>query len=161
MLSNLLSGAVGALVGGVAAFVAAVITISRTRDNQAALSRRQHAIQVSGQVAYALVTFYEELRRMTAQGVADEERVGVERLRDAEGNLRRSIIIDAPLLDARLERKMKPIRDEVRRVLPPNSRDAEVGELRKLLVEVRSAGDDLRELRRKHFAAAPEGTRLT
>jgi hypothetical protein len=161
MWANLLSGSIGAVIGIIGAVVAAVWTVERARRAEQEAARREHALRVSGELAAALVEFYDDLKQLISSGAEPESVLAVDGVANAAATLRRAITVDGPLLDADRERRLGRLRRDIADVMLDRDATAARSELEALLKEVREVGDDLRDLRRRQFQSAPAGMRLT
>jgi hypothetical protein len=159
--TNLLSGAIGAVVGVLGAAGAAIFTINRIRQHETALSRYENTLTVSGDLAYRLVEFYDSLRNATPPQLEDDAVVDACRLAEPAQALRRAITVDGPLLPTDLEAALKGVRKTIRDILPRHAEVATAGDLRALIDKIRPAGDELRKLRGREYDTAPSGMRLT
>lgn len=155
MWANLLSGTIGSVIGVIGAFVAAYLTLDRTRRHQAELAYREHEVATSGLLAYRLVALYDALKALLADHDDDESATSIQSLRSLATSLRESIVIDAPLLPDRLQKELKQTRQEMSRVILDHPSDAAtIFDLRGLLQTIRKSGDSLRQLRRDYAEAA-------
>lgn len=157
MWTNLLNGAIGAVIGVVGAFIAAVVTVRLTRREDAQRARAEFALRVSGELAASLVELYDALRRLTPRSTADDTSIELDRVHDPAEALRRAITVDAPLLPGDREEKLKDVRHTIAQKVPRHASHSTAGELRDLLRELKPAGDRLRDLRRDWYQAAPDG----
>jgi hypothetical protein len=158
MWSNLLSGTIGSIIGVGGAVVVAYLTVEKTRrheaglaeqsrQDQAAYAEKPRQIETSGMLAYHLVALYDELRAIEVREVEpaqdDLDRVGP--LADA---LRRSIVVDAPLLPNDVEVHLKATRKEISALVTIRDIPLTREEITRIRGTVRAAGDVLREFRR-------------
>lgn len=155
--SNLLSGAVGALIG-VAGVMAATVMTAR---DVAAQARQANVLRVSGRLGELLIIFYEDMRLLLDdEQHGGEETLDTGRLGPPAATLRRAITIDAPLLDGNLHDEMKLARSEIKRIIGRQPRRAARGDLVDLLQVVRAAGDLLRAARSDAYDHYARGAKL-
>lgn len=131
MWSNLLSGALGAVIGLVGAVVAAMFTVGKeaTQARQAAAADHSNAIKraedqrahdAAGQMAVNLVAVYDALKDLESRG-AEPVSEDFEPLREGVDELRRSIVLQGPLVPPPLERRLKDTRRAIAEAIPPRS----------------------------------------
>lgn len=160
MWTNLLSGTIGAVIGVLGTFVAAVVAFQLTRREDARRTRHEYTIRVSGELASALVEFYDAVRHETLEADNDESLVALSDLHAPADALRRAITVDGPLLPLALELSLGETRKMIKETVPRAGTHATAGDLRRLLDEIRPAGDRLRDLRRDWYQSAPPGMKL-
>jgi len=158
MWSNLLSGTIGSIIGVVGAVVVAYLTVQKTRRDQEALAAKtrrdaaghaelQRQIDTSGTLAYHLVALYDELKALEL-GSSEPTDDDMDRLRPLADNLRRSIVVDAPLMPERVEVQMKEARKEITVFLTKRTTPVTLTEVHEVRQTVKTAGDVLQDFRR-------------
>lgn len=158
MWSNLLSGAVGAVIGLVGAVAAAMFTVRKeaTLGRQAADEDHRNAVQraedqrghdAAGRMAVKLVAIYDaltELQRRESDPVVED--VGM--LREGIDELRRSIVLDGPLVPTLLEQQLKDTRKAIAEGIPPRSGPPSRQQVSAFREQVDMAGKAIQRYRR-------------
>lgn len=153
--ANLLSGAIGSIVGSfvgvIGAWYLAVRTIRKTQAHERELSHRQLQVNAAGELAVEISIVYEMLidvvstvgtKTVDHPAPIDTETRNL--LRPAVDRLRRRIIIDSPLLSPPLAQTMRTVDAAMREVLGRTvDKTPKKGGLFQLQTRLRDARDQL------------------
>ena len=157
MWSNLLSGAIGSVLGIIGAVAVAVFTVRRAdkqQDDAAASvhnyamrrAAKQRAYNAAGQMAVPVVATFDELKRLANQE-AEPSAGDFTTLRELVDELRRSIVLHGSIVPVDLEQRLKDTRKTIAQGIPPVATPPTREEVKLLLAMVDATGDGLRELR--------------
>ncbi len=163
MWSNLLSGGIGALVGLVGAVAAAVFTLNRegkqgresaANDHQNAVKRAedQRAHDAAGRMAVDIVAVFDNLRDLERRET-EPSAEDFEPLRQHVDELRRSIVLEGPLVPPDLEQKLKDTRKALAEGIPPRAEPPTRQQVGVFRAKVEAAGDSIRDYRRPTHGA--------
>jgi hypothetical protein len=163
MWSNLLSGVIGALVGSIGAVGAAAFTVNKeakqgreaaANDHQNAVKRAedQRAHDAAGRMAVHIVAVFDELRDLERR--ESEPSAGdFEPLRKQVDELRRSIVLEGPLVPTDLERELKDTRKALAEGIPPRAEPPTRQQVGVYREKVEAAGDSIQDYRRPSHGA--------
>jgi hypothetical protein len=163
MWSNLLSGVIGALVGLVGAVAAAAFTVNKeakqgreaaANDHQNAVNRAedQRAHDAAGRMAVHIVTAFDELRDLERRE-SEPSAEDFEPLRKQVDELRRSIVLEGPLVPTDLELELKDTRKALAEGIPPRAEPPTRQQVGVFRAKVEAAGDSIRDYRRPTHGA--------
>ena len=158
MWSNLLSGAIGAVIGLVGAVAAAMFTVRKEAEqgrraaaddhrNAVKLAEDQRAHDAAGQMAVNLVAVYDALKGLESRE-SDPVAEDFEALRERVDELRRSIVLEGPLVHPRLETELKAARKAIAEGIPPRSNPPSRQQISAFREQVDAAGKAIQRYRR-------------
>ncbi len=163
MWSNLLSGAIGSVLGSVlgvvGAYYLAVRTLIKTRENERILTREQASVDSAGEIAVALIKFYDGLNELMRKAgnltvnddiAIDSQKAGF--LWPAMTDLSREVTVHENMLPRKLAAKVDEVRIAMREIFgvtaKPSVTKAQLIDVRE---RIRSASAELSEFRRKSY----------
>lgn len=163
MWSNLLSGVIGALIGLVGAVTAAFFTVNKeakqgreaaANDHQNAAKRAedQRAHDAAGRMAVHIVALFDKLRELERRDT-EPSAEDFEPLRQHVDELRRSIVLEGPLVPTSLEQKLKDTRRALAEGTPPRAEPPTRQQVGVFRESVEAAGDSIRDYRRPTHGA--------
>lgn len=145
--SNLLSGVVGAVIGMVGAVAAAVLTINKEARHAVRLAEDQRAHDAAGRIGVCVVALFDALTDLTRHETEPSE-AELAVLRRLVDDLRRSIVLDGPVVSVDLEGELKAARKAVSEGIPPRSEAPTKEQLRGFLQQVDDVGESIKKYRR-------------
>jgi hypothetical protein len=163
MWSNLLSGAIGSVLGSVlgviGAYYLAVRTLIKTRENERTLTREQASVDSARDIAVALMRFRDSLGvlRREAGKLAMSDDVAIDSqaadlLWPAMADLSREVTVHENMLPPELAAKVVEVLIAMREIFGVEPRPSITKEhLTEIDKRTRSASDALSEFRRKAY----------
>jgi len=163
MWSNLLSGAIGSVLGSVlgvaGAYFLAVRTLFKTKENERLLIREQASVDSAGDIAVALIEFHDGLNELTwkvGNLTADDDVAIDSQMADflwpAMADLSRKITVHKSMLDRELAAEVDGVRAAMREIFGVTAKSSVTkAQLIDMRERIRSARKGLSEFRRKAY----------